>query len=119
MARILNDFKPSVVRGIGIDRDQAVCFEADGKACVYGTYNRQAYFLAVHDVKQSPEVFEKGVPLTWNNNNNNKAIESVEIIGNQNGTQCFDMNKWEAINNSIFSYFYIIEGKLMNNRDSF
>jgi hypothetical protein len=40
LARILNDFQPSVVRGIGIDRDQAVCFEETGKACVYGTFNK-------------------------------------------------------------------------------
>jgi cyanophycinase len=117
LARILNDFKPSVVRGIGIDRDQAVCFEETGKACVYSTFNKQAYFLAVHDISKPPEVFNNGIPITWNNNK--KAIESYEIIGNQNGTLCFDIDQWKPLNESIFSYYYIIEGKLMNNINLF
>ncbi len=106
-----------MIRGIGIDRDQAVCFDETGIACVYGTLNKQAYFLAVHDLKQSPEVFKSGNKITWNNNK--KAIESYKIIGNQNVTQCFDTNQCKALNESSFSYYCIIEGKLMNNKDLF
>lgn len=115
MARILNDFKPGILHGIGIDRDQAICFESTGESCVFGANGKPAYFLAVHNVSALPEVFEKETPITWSNNK--KAIESIEISSSIYGSQCFDINQWQALNESIFNYYYVIEGKLMNNKN--
>ena len=111
MARILADSKPSIVRGIGIDRDQAVCFELNGVACVYNDNGSKAYFLSVNDVNVMPEVLQKGVPLTWNNNG--KAIESYELIGTKNGDNCFDLNEWKPLNDSNFNFYYVINGQVI------
>ena len=113
MARVLFDSKPSLIRGIGIDRDVAVCFEPDGTACVYSDVNRKAHFLAVSDISSMPEVFEKGKPITWDNNQ--RAIEAFEISGNEEGSQCFDMNDWEALDSDAkFKVYYIIDGKVFS-----
>ena len=109
IARIIADSKPSLIRGIGIDRDVAVCFELDGRACVYSDRNRKAHFLAVNDMSSTPEVLTQGLPLTWNNNK--KAIENIEIIGDEDGTQCFDINDWIAIGDSVLKYYYVINGQ--------
>ncbi len=115
MARVLSDLNPRAVRGIGIDRDVAVCFELDGKACVYNQNGGKSYFFSVNDVNSKPEVFEKGESITWNNSQ--RAIESHEISGNQDGSKCFDVNQWIDINEaSSLSYYYIIDGLVFNKK---
>jgi cyanophycinase len=110
IARVLADYKPNLLRGIGIDRDVAVCFELDGTACVYSDRNFKAHFLAVNDLNSTPEVLSQGMPLTWNNNK--KAIENHEIIGDEDGSQCFNMNQWNPIGDSVFKYYYVVDGKV-------
>jgi cyanophycinase-like exopeptidase len=61
LARIMKDGWSSSPREVAIDEKSAVLLEADGKARVVGT-GRGAYFLRP---AQSPEVCEKGVPLTF------------------------------------------------------
>ena len=112
IARILADSKPNLVRGIGIDRDVAVCFELDGRACVYSDRNRKAHFLAINDLNSLPEVFQPGTPITWSNNE--KAFESYEIVGDEDGTQCFDVKEWKPTEESILRYYYVVNGRVFN-----
>jgi cyanophycinase len=63
LARIMKDKWSQSPREIAIDEKSAMLVEADGKATVVGT-GKGAYFLRP---TQSPEVCEKGVPLTFRN----------------------------------------------------
>ena len=63
LARIMKDGWSQAPREVAIDEQSALLVEADGKATVVGT-GRGAYFLRP---PQSPEICEKGVPLTFRN----------------------------------------------------
>jgi cyanophycinase-like exopeptidase len=89
LARIMKDGWSSSPREVAIDEKSAVLLEADGKARVVGT-GRGAYFLRP---AQSPEVCEKGVPLTFS---------KVSVYRVPSGGR-FDLTSWTGEGGTAYS----------------
>lgn len=89
LARIMKDGWSQSPREVAIDEKSAVLVEADGKATVVGT-GKGAYFLRP---TQSPEVCEKGVPLTFRD----VSVYRVPAGGH------FDLTSWTGDGGAAYS----------------
>jgi cyanophycinase len=89
LARIMKDGWSPSPREVAIDEQSALLVEADGKATVVGT-GKGAYFLRP---LQSPEICEKGVPLTFRN----VSVYRVPAGGH------FDLRLWTGDGGTAYS----------------
>jgi cyanophycinase len=89
LARIMKDGWSQSPREVAIDERSALLVEGDGKATVVGT-GKGAYFLRP---AQSPEICEKGVPLTFRN----VSVYRVPTGGH------FDLRLWTGDGGTAYS----------------
>lgn len=89
LARLMKDGWSSSPREVAIDERSSVLVDADGKATVVGT-GKGAYFLRP---TQSPEVCEKGTPMTFHGIN----VYRVQAGGH------FDLTSWSGDTGSTYT----------------
>jgi cyanophycinase len=89
LARIMKDGWSQSPREVAVDEQSALLVEADGKATVVGT-GKGAYFL--HPL-QSPEICEKGLPLTFRN----VSVYRIPAGGH------FDLSLWAGYGGTAYS----------------
>lgn len=105
MARLMKDNAYSVIKGIGVDEETAVCVDAGGKGRVFGINN--AYFL--RNTNLGAETCISGTPLTWNRNAT--AVSAYKIAGSNTGNGTFNATNWTFTGGSAY-YYYVNNGSL-------
>lgn len=108
MARLMKDNAWSVIKGIGIDEQTAVCIDETGMGKVYGINN--AYFL--RNTNLGAETCVSGTPLTWNRNAT--AVTAYKIAGSNTGNGTFNATNWSFSGGSSY-YYYVNDGTLFTN----
>lgn len=106
MARLMNNYGFSSIKGIGIDEQTAVCIDQNGIAKVYGI--NHAYFLS--NTSLGPETCTPGTPLTWNRSN--LAIKAYKIVGSNTGNGSVEMTNWNNASGGSSYFYYVINGVL-------
>lgn len=88
MGRLMKDWN-KVPYAIAVDEATAVCIDEDGMATVTG--NNKAYFLKTTSGK-TPEVFESGKPVTWDQGGEAIRVYSIsgKTAGNKFSVQTFN-----------------------------
>jgi cyanophycinase len=103
LARIMKDGWSPSPREVAIDEKSAVLVEADGTATVVGT-GKGAYFLRP---TRSPEICEKGVPLTF---------REISVYRAKAGGH-FDLKSWVGQGGSAYS-LSVVHGKIESTQPS-
>ncbi|MFM8346961.1 MAG: cyanophycinase [Bacteroidota bacterium] len=100
MARLMKDFGYStVVKGIGVDEQTAVCIDAAGIGKVYGVNN--AYFL--RNTGLGAETCVSGSPLTWNRTK--QSVSAYRIAGSATGNGSFNAATWSFTGGTAYFYY--------------
>jgi cyanophycinase len=105
MARAMQDYGYTSIKGIGIDEQTAVCIDQNGIGKVYGV--NTAYFL--QNSALGPETCVSGTALTWNRGG--QAISAYKITGNATGNGSFNAASWAFTGGSAY-YYYVNNGVL-------
>lgn len=100
LAKMMQDFGNTAVKGIGVDEKTAVCIDENGMGKVYGT--NQAYFLQSNAL--GAETCSNGNLLHWQRNK--QAVKAYKIIGGATGNGSFDASTWTFSGGT--SYFYAV-----------
>lgn len=99
LARLMQDFAYTTIKGIGVDEQTAVCIDDAGIGRVYGT--NSAYFI--RNTNLGPETCVSGTPLTWNRSA--MAVSTYKITGSLTGNGSFNAANWTfSGGNSYFAY---------------
>lgn len=109
MARMVTDWDMDA-NGIGINEYTAVGVDENGIARVFGNpaYEDYAYFLKI--AGGSPEVCQTDTPLTWDQGG--LALSVYKILGDDQGSNTFDLNDWQTGNGGEWQSWYVLEGVL-------
>jgi cyanophycinase-like exopeptidase len=109
MARMVTDWDMDA-KGIGINEYTAVGVDENGIAMVFGNpdYEDFAYFLQVEG--GPPEVCVSGTPLTWDQGG--QALSVYKILGDNLGSNTFDLNDWQTGSGGEWQSWYVVEGVL-------
>lgn len=103
MARVMQDHKVKIPKGIAVDERTAICIDANGNVQVFGS--GKAFFLSA---KKKPEQCLATQPLTWNHKG--KALAVWIYQATAQGTEAFNLNHWPVKNPT--AYWSVIKGNL-------
>lgn len=106
LARMAQDYRVLQPKGIGMDEKTALAIDQNGKGWVYGPNN--AYFLIQSRSGYGPEVCKPQTPLTWYRNE--VAVQVYVVPGTPNGTNYFDLVRWNYGTNASVQYWYADKG---------
>ncbi|MFN8348736.1 MAG: cyanophycinase [Spirosomataceae bacterium] len=96
-------------KGIGVDEKTSVCIDEKGIAHVFGS--QAAYFISSKSKK--PETCQAGQKLTWNRKK--KAVTVYKLPATPDGSHRFDLNQWKPLTETVHSFWYAQEGKIVEN----
>jgi cyanophycinase-like exopeptidase len=100
--------------GIACEEFTAVCFDATGKAIVFGNSPASddvAYFLQTNCVAPfAPENCTDGNPLHWIRNN--QAIKVYAVKGTQTASNFFQLSDWKTGSGGEWEHWYVSSGVL-------
>ncbi len=105
MARLMKDWAYTLVKGIGVDEQTAVCIDENGIGKVYGINN--AYFLKNTNLGAETCLSKK--PLTWNRSAT--AVSAYRILGSATGNGNFNATNWTFSGGASF-FYYVNNGVL-------
>jgi cyanophycinase-like exopeptidase len=108
MARLCTDFGYSVVKGIGVDEQTALCIDEKGIGIVFGL--NEVWFMK--NLIKSPKLCKEGIPLTWGTEK--RGLELYRIKGSENGHGYFDAGTWK-FKGGFKSSFFVQKGQLIRN----
>lgn len=108
LAKMMQDFGNTSVKGIGVDEKTAVCIDENGMGKVYGT--NQAYFLQNNSLGAETCVSESS--LNWQRNN--QAVKAYKITGSSSGNGSFDASTWTFSGGTSY-FYYVNNGVLVQN----
>jgi len=106
MARMMQDYAMSNVKGIGVDEQTAVCIDENGIGKVFGL--NAAYFM--NNSGLGPETCVSGSSLTWNRST--QAISTYKIQASATGNGYFNSNTWLNFSGGVGYFNYVVNGTL-------
>lgn len=104
LARIIQDGIAedySNLTGIGVEGTVAVVIDENGLASVFD--NNDTDYAYFYKPMKAPDVCEPGSSLDWSGD----ALESIRILGTENGSNVFDINNWKISEGEITHQYYI------------
>lgn len=112
LARAMQEFGLSDVKGIACNEYTAVCIGPDGTSRVFGeypAYDEFAYFLRANcALPNAPETCEAGVPLTWNRNG--AAVQVYKVPGVMTGDHGMNIVGWDQATGGTWEHWSSQDG---------